>query len=139
MYHIKYSYYWILKLGGCKRTLGVFFSGSVVMNPPAMQETWVWSLGWEDTYAAGGHDNWLQYSYLEKSMERGAWWVKVHRAAMHWTWLKRLRMHACSKNTEKNQFICVSCQKIPKVRTSHSIHQKRWFLTQTWKALLCVA
>ena len=24
-----------------------FLSGSVVRNPPAMQETWVWSLGWE--------------------------------------------------------------------------------------------
>ena len=22
----------------------------LVKNPPAMQETWVWSLGWEDTW-----------------------------------------------------------------------------------------
>ena len=28
--------------------LGSFPGGSVVKNPPAMQETWVWSLGWED-------------------------------------------------------------------------------------------
>ena len=26
-----------------------FLGGSVVKNPPAMQETWVWSLGWKDT------------------------------------------------------------------------------------------
>ena len=25
-----------------------FPGGSAVKNPPAMQETWVWSLGWED-------------------------------------------------------------------------------------------
>ena len=26
----------------------------------------------------GGHGNPLQYSYLENSMDRGAWWVTVH-------------------------------------------------------------
>ena len=26
-----------------------------------------------------GHGNPLQYSYLEDSMDRGAWWAKVHR------------------------------------------------------------
>ena len=25
----------------------------MVKNPPAMQETWVWSLGWEDTLDGG--------------------------------------------------------------------------------------
>ena len=34
-----------------------------VENLPAMQETWVWSLGWEDS--PGGHGNPLQYSCLE--------------------------------------------------------------------------
>ena len=32
----------------------------MVKSPPAMQETWVGSLGWE-----GGHGNTLQYSCLE--------------------------------------------------------------------------
>ena len=31
---------------------------------PAMQETWVLSLGWEDC-PGGGHGNWCQYSCLE--------------------------------------------------------------------------
>ena len=35
-----------------------------VKNMPAMWETWVRSLGWEDS-PGGGHDNPLQYSYLE--------------------------------------------------------------------------
>ena len=26
----------------------------------------------------GGHDNPLQYSYLESPMDRGAWWATVH-------------------------------------------------------------
>ena len=33
----------------------------LVKNPPVIQETWVWSLGWEDQ----GHGNSLQYSCLE--------------------------------------------------------------------------
>ena len=33
-------------------------------NLPEMQETWVQSLGWEDS-PGGGHGNPLQYSYLE--------------------------------------------------------------------------
>ena len=29
----------------------------------------------------GGHGNLLQYSYLENPIDRGAWWVTVHRLA----------------------------------------------------------
>ena len=29
----------------------------------------------------GGHGNPFLYSYLEKPMDRGAWWVTVHRIA----------------------------------------------------------
>ena len=36
-----------------------------VKNLPAMPETWVQSLGWEDPLEEGGHGNPLQYSYLE--------------------------------------------------------------------------
>ena len=36
-----------------------------VKNLPAMQETWVRSLGWEDHWLGGGHGNPLQYSCLE--------------------------------------------------------------------------
>ena len=36
----------------------------MVRNPPAMQKTWVQSLGWEDSLG-GGHGNPLQYSCLE--------------------------------------------------------------------------
>ena len=33
----------------------------------------------------GGHDNPLQYSCLENSMDRGIWWATVHRVTKSWT------------------------------------------------------
>ena len=33
----------------------------------------------------GGHGSPLQYSCLEKPMDRGAWWVTVHRVTKSWT------------------------------------------------------
>ena len=43
-----------------------FFVGQLVKNPPAMQETWVQSLGWEDPLEIGKV---TQYSGLENSMD----------------------------------------------------------------------
>ena len=42
----------------------------------------------------GGYGNPLQYSCLENSMDRGAWWVTVHWVAKSQTWLKQLSMQA---------------------------------------------
>ena len=53
-----------------------------VKNLPAMQETWVQSLGQEDPLENG---NPLQYSCLENPMDRGAWWATVHGVAKSWT------------------------------------------------------
>ena len=33
----------------------------------------------------GGHDNPLQYSFLENPMDREAWWATVHRVSNSWT------------------------------------------------------
>ena len=48
-----------------------------VENPPEMQETRVWLLGWEDS-PGEGNGNPLQYSCLENHMDRGAWQVTVY-------------------------------------------------------------
>ena len=48
----------------------------IVKNLPAMQETRVQSLGWED--AGEGNGNPLQYSCLDNSMDRGTWWATVY-------------------------------------------------------------
>ena len=52
----------------------------MVKNPPAMWETWVPSLGWEDSLE-GGHGNPLQCSCLENAMDRGPWWAAVQGVA----------------------------------------------------------
>ena len=44
----------------------------LVKNPPAVQETWVRSLGWEDSPGEGNSYS-LQYCGLENFMDRGAW------------------------------------------------------------------
>ena len=36
------------------------------------------------------HGNPLQYSCLENTMDRRAWWATIHRAEKSWTWLRRL-------------------------------------------------
>ena len=58
----------------CFTNLG-FPGGSLVTNPPAVQETR--ALDGEDS-PGGGNGNPLQYSCLEKSMDRAAWQATVH-------------------------------------------------------------
>ena len=59
-----------------------FFSGAFlvvqkVKNLPAMQETWVRFLAWEDPLEEGMGKP-LQYSCLDNPMDKGTWWVTVH-------------------------------------------------------------
>ena len=48
-----------------------------VKNPPAIRETWVWSLVWEDPLEEGRatHSSILVWRI---PMDRGAWWATVH-------------------------------------------------------------
>ena len=52
----------------------------MVKNPPAMQETWVHSLGWEDPLEEGmaTHPSILA---CRIPMDRGAWQCTVHGVA----------------------------------------------------------
>ena len=58
----------------------VFPAGTVVKNLPTVQETWVQSLGWEDTpeKEVATHSNILA---MENSVDRGAWRTIVHGVA----------------------------------------------------------
>ena len=38
-------------------------------------------------FSGEGNGNPFQYSCLENSMDRGAWWAIVYRVAKSWTWL----------------------------------------------------
>ena len=48
--------------------LVAYLAAQLVKNLPAMWETWVWSLGWEDPLKKGKSYP-LQYSGLENSMD----------------------------------------------------------------------
>ena len=55
----------------------------MVKNSPAVWETWVRFLGWEDPLEKGtGYP--LQYSGLEDSMDRGAWWATLVHGLQSW-------------------------------------------------------
>ena len=68
----------------------------VVKNPPA-------NVGGE------GNGNPLQYSCLENSVDRRAWWAAVRGVAQSRTWLKRLSMHTCIGEGNGNplQYSCL--------------------------------
>ena len=77
----------------------------IVRNPPAMQETWVWSMSWEDS-PGGGHGNPLLYSCLEnphgqrslvgcspwghKELDTTEWLSTTQHSTRHW-W----KQHSC--------------------------------------------
>ena len=54
-----------------------FPGGSVVKNPPANAED-VGSIPWSGRALGEGNGSPLQYSFLENSMGRRAWWATVH-------------------------------------------------------------
>ena len=56
-----------------------------VKNLPAMQETWVLSLHWEDPLEEGGatHSSILAWRI---PMDRGAWWATVHGVSKKIMW-----------------------------------------------------
>ena len=56
---------------------GASLVAQMVKNPAAMQETWVRSLGWEDTLEEGKatHSSFLAWGI---PMDRGAWWATLH-------------------------------------------------------------
>ena len=64
----------------------------VVKNLLVMQETHVWSLGWEDLLEKGMA---AQSSILawRIPMDRRAWWATVHRVAESWTQLNDFHFH----------------------------------------------
>ena len=61
----------------------------LVKNPPAMRETWVWSLVWEDPFSPGeGNSYPLQYSDLENSVD-----CIVHGVTNSQTQLSNFHLH----------------------------------------------
>ena len=63
-------------------------------NLPAMQETWVQSLCWEDPLEEEMATH-SQYSCLENPMDRGAWQATVHRITKTGAWGRGLALTGC--------------------------------------------
>ena len=63
-----------------------YFVAQLVMNLPAMWETWVQSLGWENPLEEGmaTHSSILAWRI---PMDRGAWQGTVHGVEKSWTQL----------------------------------------------------
>ena len=76
---------------------------------PAMRETWVRSLGREDS-PGERNGNPLQYSCLENPMDGGTWWATVHgvtksrtRLHFHFHFMDIYREYGPSPLQVKNQ------------------------------------
>ena len=67
----------------------------LVKNLPAMQETWVQSLGWEDPL----EKEMATHSCLENPMDREAWWATVHGVTKG-----RIQLCLCVLNCNSLQF-----------------------------------
>ena len=67
-----------------------------VKDPPAMQETWVRSLGQEDS-PGEGNGNPFQYACLGNPMDRGPWQAAVHGVTKSWTRLSDEHCHFFSE------------------------------------------
>ena len=68
----------------------------MVKNLPAMRETWVYSLGWEDPLEEGmaTHSSILAWRI---PMDKGAWWATIHGVSKSLTRL----------STHKKSYCCV--------------------------------
>ena len=54
----------------------------MVKDPPAVQNTQVRSLGWEDPLEKGMATH--SSIHLENPMDRGAWWATIYEIAKSW-------------------------------------------------------
>ena len=77
---------------------GASFLAQSVKNLPAVQETSCsigdqGSLPGSGSSPGEGNGNPLQYSCLENSMDRGAWWATVHGVAKSPDMTERLHFH----------------------------------------------
>ena len=97
----------------------------VVKNPPATEaepELWVQPLGQSRRSAQERNGNPLQYSCLENSMDRGAWWAIVHGVTKSQARLSMLT-RTLSKRRWKQLRRILSAEE-PKTSSHTEEHQK---------------
>ena len=66
---------------------GASLMAQMVKNPPAVWQTWVQSLGWQDHLEEGKATHFSILTW-RIPMDRGAWWATVHADLKSWTQLR---------------------------------------------------
>ena len=95
-----------------------------------MQGTWDRSLGRKSP--RGGNDSPLQYSCLESSMNRGAWWATVHGVPRVWhNWVTQLTVCIFLENC---QILCPFFNWIIHLFIIEFIYSRYQFLPDIWFA-----
>ena len=69
-----------------------------------------------------GNGNPLQYSFLEKPMDRGAWWATVHEVAKSQTWLSS----STTATWGGQKTVCDVCERDAVFSTQRNIHTLRF-------------
>ena len=76
---------------GVATRLGVSLVAQLVKNPPAMQDTWIQSLGWEEPLEEDMATHFILAWRI--STDRGAWWAIVHGVTKSQTRLSNWAQH----------------------------------------------
>ena len=97
----------------------------LLKNLPAVGETQLRSLGWEDS-PVGGNGNSLQYSCLGNPMDRGAWRATVHGVTKNQTRLSnQAHRHGAKEPSFKLSKMSVSLGHKNFQKTNKRDHQER--------------
>ena len=116
----------VIIIASSSHNLWAFLVAQLIKNLPAEQETWAWSLGWEDALEKEmtTHSSILAWRI---PLDRGAWWATVHGVAESST-TERLNMHACSQVIKQAKYYKICCD-VPSSFSS-------WFC-DLWKEPTC--
>ena len=101
-----------------EKNLG-FLGGSVVKNPPATAD--VSSVPVSGRSPGEGSSNTPQYSCLEHSVDRGAWWATVHGVAKESEMTQKLN--------NSNTYVCVCAYRSPSASLHH--HLPPWLTVRS--------
>ena len=91
----------------------------LVKNPPAMRETWIWFLSWEDPLEKG------TATCLENPMDREAWRLQ-YMGSQSWTWLSNF--HITCRKMFLAKTICIVFPRTLPRRTPCSYLMCGWYL-----------
>ena len=92
----------------CRVNLWASLVAQMVKNPPSVQVTWIWYLGWKDPPEKGMTTDSVILAW-RSLMNRGAWWVIVLGVVKIQTWLSNWAQHTSypiglARNGERERY-----------------------------------